>query len=230
MKKYVKLIGQLLIWSLFGFFGMIVALEMEVSFDFVPYTYPGNVLLLVVAAAFAIFSVYCYFGIRKTTKQDLSGEEEDIAEGSMYRQYTDASLGSTLAMLFSLAALSLALLTAQPIWMLIVGIALTVFSSIMSMVLPGLMPRMYPDRNLPSISDKHYATKLLESSDDGEKHIMLGGLYKTYLTMNSLLFVAILLLLFYSILSGTSQLFSIFLIIAVLAFANAQYMFSIRNK
>lgn len=59
---------------------------------------------------------------------------------------------------------------------------------------------------------------------------MLGGLYKTYLTMNSLLFASILLLLFYSILSGTSQLFGIFLIVAVLTVANVHYMLSIRNK
>lgn len=230
MKKYLQTGGQLLIGALLGFFGMLVVLDMEIGFDFEPYAYPSNILILSAAAVCAVFSIYCYFRIRETTKQDLSGEEEDAAEGHMYRNYTDASLSSTLAMLFSLGALSLAIITTQPVWVLIAGIVFTIFSSVISMVLPGLVPHMYPDRDLPSISDKHYAAKLLQSSDDGEKHVMLGGLYQTHLTMNSLLFAAILLLLFYSILSGTSQLFSIFIIIAILAVANAQYMFSIRNK
>src|SRR5690606_41275333 len=45
----------------------------------------------------------------------------------------------------------------------------------------GLMKNMYPERDLPSITDKKYAEKLLNVSDDGEKHIMLGGLYKTHI-------------------------------------------------
>src|SRR5690606_15958658 len=94
----------------------------------------------------------------------------------------------------------------------------------------GLMKNMYPERDLPSITDKKYAEKLLNVSDDGEKHIMLGGLYKTHITMNSLLLGAIVLLLFYSIASDSSQLFSIFIIVGILAITNTQYQFSIRNK
>lgn len=113
---------------------------------------------------------------------------------------------------------------------MILGIVLIAFSFTISSILPGLTKKMYPERDLPSLSDKQYAEKLLNVSDDGEKHVMLGGLYKTHITMNSLLLGAIVLLLFYSMASDSSQLFSIFIIVGILAITNTQYLFSIRNK
>lgn len=230
MKKNLTLGGKLLIGALIGFFGALAVLETELTFDFSAYAFPGSIAILAAAAALIVFSLYCYFNIRKTAKQDLSGDAEDAAEGKMYRQYSDANLSITLTLLFSLAAMCLALLTEQPVWISIAGFVLTFTSFVMSFVLPGVMHQMYPKRNLPSISDKDYAQKLLKSSDDGEKHVMLGGLYKTYTTMNSLLIGAIILLLLYSMVTGASQLFAIFVIVAILTITNVQYMFSIRNK
>lgn len=230
MKKLGRISGQLIIGALIGFFGMLAVLDGDFRIDLSPYAYPGNLVILAVGAAFAVFSAYRYISIRNLAKQDLSGDEEDAAEGRMYRQYTDASLSSTLAMLFSLASLSLTALTAQPVWLMILGIVLIAFSFTISSILPGLTKKMYPERDLPSLSDKQYAEKLLNVSDDGEKHVMLGGLYKTHITMNSLLLGAIVLLLFYSMASDSSQLFSIFIIVGILAITNTQYLFSIRNK
>ncbi|WP_203333608.1 DUF3169 family protein [Planococcus beigongshangi] len=230
MKKILTTSGKLLIGALIGFFGMLALLEAEITFDFGNYAYPASIVILAAAAVLIVFSLYCYSSIRKTAKQDLSGDAEDAAEGKMYRQYSDANLSITLALLFGLAAVCLALLTEQPVWTAVTGVVLTFISFVVSFLLPGLMHKMYPERNLPSISDKDYANKLLESSDDGEKHVMLDGLYKTYLSLNSLLIGAIILLLLYSMVTGASQLFGIFVVVAILAVTNAQYMFSIRNK
>ena len=230
MKKFGRLSGQLVISALIGFFSMLAVLDGDFQIDLSPYAFSGNLVILAVGAALAIFSAYCYFSLRTLAKQDLTGDEEDAAEGRMYRNYTDASLSSTLAILLSLASLSLSILTTQPLWLLIFGLVLIAFSFIISVILPGLMKNMYPERDLPSISDKKYAEKLLDVSDDGEKHVMLGGLYKTHITMNSLLLGAIVLLLFYSMASDSSQLFSIFIIVGILAITNTQYQFIIRNK
>ncbi|EIM06819.1 hypothetical protein A1A1_09736 [Planococcus antarcticus DSM 14505] len=148
----------------------------------------------------------------------------------MYRQYCDATLCSNLAMLLSLASLSISALASQPFWMLVFGLVLVFFGFFMSFILLSLLQEMYPERKLPSVSDKNYAEKLLDVSDDGEKHVMLGGLYKTYLTMNSLLIGAVVLLLFYSIVSESSQLFSIFVVVVILVVTNTQYQLSLRNK
>ncbi|WP_394121729.1 DUF3169 family protein [Planococcus donghaensis] len=230
MKKFGRISGQLLIGSLIGFFGMLAVLDGDIRIDLSPYAYAGNIIILAIAAALVVFSAYCYFSVRILAKQDLTGDEEDAAEGRMYKKYSDASLSSTLAILLSLASMSLSILTIQPLWLLLLGLVLIIFSFTISIILPGLMKNMYPERNLPTISDKKYAEKLLNVSDDGEKHVMLGGLYKTHITMNSLLLGAIVLLLFYSMASESSQLFSIFIIIGILAITNMQYQFSIRNK
>ncbi|WP_298827877.1 DUF3169 family protein [uncultured Planococcus sp.] len=230
MKKFGRISGQLLIGSLIGFFGMLAVLDGDIRIDLSPYAYAGNIIILAIAAALVVFSAYCYFSVRILAKQDLTGDEKDAAEGRMYKKYSDASLSSTLAILLSLASMSLSILTIQPLWLLLLGLVLIIFSFTISIILPGLMKNMYPERNLPTISDKKYAEKLLNVSDDGEKHVMLGGLYKTHITMNSLLLGAIVLLLFYSMASESSQLFSIFIIIGILAITNMQYQFSIRNK
>lgn len=38
---------------------------------------------------------------------------------------------------------------------------------------------MYPEGNLLKITEEKYAEKLLAKSDEGEKHVMLHGLYKS---------------------------------------------------
>lgn len=70
----------------------------------------------------------------------------------------------------------------------------------------------------------------LEVSDEGERHVMLIGFYKSYNLMNFVLFIAIVLSTFYSITTNHSQLFSIILIGIVLIIVNGKYCFSVRNK
>ncbi|ANU28183.1 DUF3169 family protein [Planococcus versutus] len=230
MKKLFKTSGQLIIGALIGFFGMLVLLEADFRINLSAYASISNIVLLTIAALLALFSIYRYFSIVSLTNQKFTGDEEDAAEGRMYRQYSDASLCSNVAMLVSLASLSVTAITDQVLWMLVTGIALVFISASLSFLLPSLIQKMYPERQLPSVNEKNYAKKLLEVSDDGEKYVMLGGLYKTYLTMNSLLVGAIILLLFYSIVSDSSQLFSIFTIVIILTLTNTQYQFHVRNK
>ena len=70
----------------------------------------------------------------------------------------------------------------------------------------------------------------MEMSDEGERHVMLQGIYKAFTSINSLLFFAVLALIGYSVISGVSQLFGIFSILLILMVINVQYMLNIRNK
>src|SRR5699024_217494 len=97
-------------------------------------------------------------------------------------------------------------------------------------LLPTLLPVMYPDRDLPSSTDSNFSDKLLQASDDGERHIMLEGLYKTFNTMNATLFVGLILLMMYSISTGNDQIFGMIVIAAVLIISNVKYVTSIRDK
>lgn len=230
MKKMFKISGQLIIGGLIGFFGMLVLLEDDFRIDLSGYALIGNIALLAIAALLTLLTIYFYFSVLSLTNQELTGDDEDAAEGRMYKRYSDASLCSNVAMLISLAALSVTAITGQAFWMLVTGIVLAFVSASLSFILSSLVQKMYPERELPSINDTDYAKKLLEVSDDGEKHVMLGGLYKTHYTMNSLLVGAVILLLLYSIASDSSQLFSIFTIIIILTVTNIQYLIHVRNK
>lgn len=230
MKKMLKVSGQLIMEALIGFFCVLVVLDENIRFNLSPCASIANIVLFMLAFFFIVFSVYYYFNIFTLTIKNFSGEEEDAIESKMYQQFSDASLFANLAILISLTSLSLPVLTHQGLWLLITSISFMIVSYLMSFLLPTLSQKMYPERKLPSVSDKNYAKKLLAVSDDGEQHAMRGGLFNTYVTLNSLLVAAIILLLLYSIVSGSSQLFSIFTIVIILTLTNTQYVIHVRNK
>lgn len=230
MKNGIKMTLRLFIGAVFGFVVAYLFMNDGINIDLSGFAYPLGLLLAGISAALMVYTLYLNRAVNKTAALELEGEEEDLAEGRMYRQYSDATLTNNLAMIISLALLSLAVITEQIAWLVVWGVIILLLSLAMSLLMPELMKKMYPERNFPSVSDQKYAEKLLSMSDDGERHVMLGGLYKTYLSMNSLLMGTIFLLLFYSILSGTSQLMGILAIAAVLAVTNSQYYSSIRNK
>ena len=135
-----------------------------------------------------------------------------------------------MALVLSIVSLGAAVITEQPIWLVIVTGAAIAVATLLSTVLPAMIKVLYPDRDLPNVAEKDYAKKLLAASDEGERHVMLEGLYRTFKTLNVTLLSALLLLIIYSVGTGVSQLFAIFVIALILIIANAQYLFSIRNK
>ena len=89
---------------------------------------------------------------------------------------------------------------------------------------------MYPERNLPNPSDKDYADKLFEASDDGEIHVMAKGLYRsTQLTM-TLLFISMVAMILYSIITEDSQVFSIIIIGLIMIINQVKYAKEIKER
>ncbi|HLQ98330.1 MAG TPA: DUF3169 family protein, partial [Candidatus Dormibacteraeota bacterium] len=68
------------------------------------------------------------------------------------------------------------------------------------------------------------------ASDEGERHVMLEGLYKTFNMMNGTLFIGLIVLMMYSISTGDGQIFGMIIIAAVLIISNVKYVTSIRDK
>ena len=83
---------------------------------------------------------------------------------------------------------------------------------------------------MPKVSGKNYADKVLAISDEGERHVMLIGLYKSYYFVTFALVIAIILTTLYSVSSGNSQLFSIIIMSIVLLLTHGRYGLAIRNK
>ncbi|MDX5980699.1 DUF3169 family protein [Exiguobacterium profundum] len=231
MKTFFQLAIRFVIGGAVGYTFMYVYLnDILILPDLYEFAFPTALLLTAILIGLMIWWSVRYRTIRKVIQQPLTGEEEDEAEGVMYRAYSDNSLATTLMLFICLGLMSLTLLTEQSFWFLSVSLITLLVSFIMSHLTQRQLYIMYPERNLPKTSDPDYAQRLLDVSDDGEKHVILQGLYKTNISTMSLFLVAIIVLLLYSMVTGNSQLFAIFIVICIMAFTNIQYIRIVRAK
>ena len=91
-----------------------------------------------------------------------------------------------------------------------------------------LFNRKFDDR-MPKIADKNYTEKRLEILDEGERHIELIALFKTYAINLSILILAIIFIGSYSIATGINQSFSLLLIIAIFIYNAFSYLLKRRR-
>jgi hypothetical protein len=226
----MRLVFQMIAGAAVGFILMYLALSMNFSSDFSGFAFAFTLLLLGITILLLVLGMVSIVQMNKKAKMTLSGDEEDERDRWQYKRYSDTTLGGTVALVLSIVSLGVAVITEQPIWLLIVVMVTTLAASLLTTVVPAMIKVIYPDRELPNVAEKDYAKKLLAASDEGERHVMLEGLYRTFTTLNVTLLLALVLLIVYSVGTGVSQLFAIFVIALILIIANAQYLFSIRNK
>ncbi|WP_144486031.1 DUF3169 family protein [Bacillus pumilus] len=226
----MKTVYKMLLGALLGFLGAYCLLAAEFELTLLDVAFEAT---LVISGLTIVLIVYCFSGISRMKKRvslSVSGDEEDELEVKQYRTFTDSTLANTVSTILSIIAIGMAIVTEQPIWLILVNVAIFIVTIISSYVAISVLKLVYPNRNLPSPSDKDYSKKLLAISDEGEKHVMLGGLFHTYQMMNILLTGAMFILIVYSLGANHSQLFSIIVIGLVLIILNANYMFRIRNR
>ena len=225
----MKTLIQMLIYAVFGFITAILLLK-GFSFDFTLYAFPAVISIFVIILIMLVRCFVIYNRIKKLKGKDVQGDEEDEVDMLIYKIFTDYSFLTSTSTTLSVLALCISLITNQPLSITILSIIAIVVSYIFTMSMTILLPMVYPDRNLPGLSEKNYAEKLLEASDEGERHVILIGLYKSYNLFTLALIIAILLATFYSISTGTSQLFSIIVMVIVLLLGHGKYCLAIRNK
>jgi len=231
VSKSLNLVLRMLVGGTIGFFLMYWVLSSPLEgIAFSEYSLWVNGFLLVVLIGLLLLSFIRYRKIHRLLNQPLTGDAEDLADQQMYRWFSDGTLSLNLVLPLSLTVVSVNLVLDQQPSLVVTGFIVMVVGLIGSIRFQTLVQQMYPERNLPDISETDYALKLLAASDDGEKHVMLEGLYKTHSLVNMLLIVGIILLLFYSLSTSSSQLFSIFVITAILMVSNAKYYLAIRNR
>lgn len=225
---------RIIIWTLIGaavgFFGMYAALSIDFKAGFPPIGFEVNSVLIAITLLLFVYSAVSSAQMKKNAHLPLTGVDEDERDVWQYKRFSDLNLCNTIALIVSIMALGVSIITDQPTWLLLTSGGVLLISIIFSMLVPGLMKIVYPDRDLPSASEKNFAEKLLAASDEGERFVMLQGYYKTFNTMNLSLIIALMLFILYSVGTGDSQLFSIFIVGLILIVTNAQYLLTIRNK
>ena len=227
----MKTIGRMFIGAVVGFVAMYLLLSLELNLEsFSSMSIMMTVICMVVSLLAILFSLIGFIRIKKEAKKIVTGDEEDEREILQYKRYGDISLAVNIAMYVSMAMIALVTITNQHFSFILISLALILLSTFLNFASLGLIKTIYPDRDLPSVNDKQFAKKLLDMSDEGERHVMLEGLYRAYSSINLLLVIAVVALTTYSIISGISQLIGIFAIILILVITNTQYMLAIRKK
>lgn len=212
-----------------GFLTSILVLN-NFSIDFNLYAEPIQIGLLVIIVVLLLLSLIKFTQIKNLSKKEVVGDEEDEVDILKYKGFTDFSLFSNSSFVLSILTVCISAITNSEMIYVVLGIAAVIVSYIFSILTTYLLKWAYPDREMPKVSDKKYADKLLAISDEGERHIMLIGLYKSYYFVTFALVIAIILATLYSVSSGHSQLFSIIIMSIVLLLTHGKYGLSIRNK
>ncbi|MBR3205580.1 MAG: DUF3169 family protein [Bacillus sp. (in: Bacteria)] len=225
----MKTVYKMLLGALLGFLGAYCLLAAEFELTLLQAAFEAT---LVITGLTVLFIIYCFSGISRMKKRvslSVSGDEEDELEVKQYRTFTDVTLANTVSTILSIIAIGISIVTEQPLWLILANAALFLITVILSYVSTSVLKLVYPNRHLPSPTDKDYGKKLLAISDEGEKHVMLDGLFHTFQMMNILLTGAMFILIVYSLGANHSQLFSIIVVGLVLIILNAYYMLKIRN-
>lgn len=189
-----------------------------------------GLVTLAASIILAIVSVYLYRQLKTVASDYTKYMDMDAYDIYRYNKYNDLQVVNTMATMLSIIALSIFMIIEFHFaWILISAVTYLVVLYL-TVVQTGMVSSLYPDRDLPKPGDKKYAEKLMAASDEGERHIMLNGLYKTYNFLQTGLFLGIVILIFYSIITGESQIFSIILIAVILIISHLKYSMEIREK
>nr|WP_106783171.1 DUF3169 family protein [Lysinibacillus timonensis] len=225
----MKILFQLLIGALIGFLVSYVALN-NLAFDLSQYSEMIVIGILVAILVLLILCIVLYTQIKKLYSSEVFGDEEDEVDAVMYKKFSDFTLFGQSSIVLSLLVLCISVIMEIQIVYVVLGMVSLIASYLLTLLSVNLMRFIYPERNLPPLSEKKYGEKLLAIADDGERHVMLIGLYKSYNFVSIALVIAILFATFYSVSSGNSQLFSIIVMSIVLLCTHGKYCIAIRNK
>jgi len=160
----------------------------------------------------------------------VEGEEEDLLDEKLYEKSRLYSLYSAIGGVLTLSTLATVAILDYETPYIIIALVLVAIVTCIQYLIPSLYTKIYPDRPYPSFNDPKYAEKILEMADEGERQIILVALYKSYNLISMLATFGIVISLIYSILTNTSQLFSIIMLTIILIASNWKYSKSIIKR
>lgn len=166
----------------------------------------------------------------RLSKLEVDGEEEDLVDDQLYEKSRQYSMYSGIGGILSLSSLAMVAILDFPTAYYVIAFLSIVLTMYLQYTLPKLFRTIYPTRPYPSINDKKYQEKILAMADEGERHIILVALYKSYHLIIMLTFLGIAVSLFYSVITNTSQLFSIIVLTIILLTSTISYATAIKRE
>lgn len=229
MKRTLRILMYLFLGAIAGLTLSIVATSTS-GFNMDGIYYWIGLVMLAASIILAIVSIYLYRQLRTVSRDYTKYMDMDAYDIYRYNKYNDLQIVNTMAMMMSIMSVAIFMIIEYHFMLILLSGVTYLVVLYLTITQARLISQLYPDRNLPKMGDKKYAEKLLEASDEGERHIMLNGLYKTHNFVQAGLFIGIVILIFYSIATGESQIFSIILIGIILILSQLKYSLDIREK
>ncbi|MCM3587833.1 DUF3169 family protein [Mesobacillus maritimus] len=184
-------------------------------------------LVVIICLMFARFNVH---KAEKSSVIKVDIKVEDTHQVSLERMAYTAltSIQVALSLSFTASLVGFLLLRdTQPdivLWSLILLVV-----SFLSLFPSEKMIRITnPNFNFPNPQSKNYEQEFFNQFDDGEKYVMLKGLYKLYSLVTWGLVLLAFILMFYSAFTGDSQLVSIIGIGVLLLLIQVSYTISLK--
>lgn len=193
------------------------------------YFWLSNVMI-VLAAGLLIYAFVRRRTLIKLTKDKNRKMNEDDFDVYSYNSFNIITIATAVPLVLSLMALAIQTMAAENPWLILLTIFLLFASVFMNLRASMLVKIIYPEKDLPDVGDKKYSQKLLAASDEGELFIMAKALYSSWSLSSVMLFFALILMTFYSIITSESQVFSIIIIGFIMIINQLKYSYEIREK
>lgn len=227
----MKQIGRMIIGGIVGFaiaYGLMYMRDLSLSSEIIVY------ILVLGTIGLLMWSIQSYTEVKRIYHTTYIGEEEDLADQRKYQKSSDFTIAFHTAIVLAMLTVAVTLTQQMSIVLIIISIIILVSSLLVGGFMKKVSTYLYPDREIPKAKDAasgdDYLEAMLDTADEGERFIILQGLYKSHNLMNMLLIGGIVLATTYSALGEGSQLFSIFAMGIVLIAGNIKYQRAIRNK
>lgn len=225
MKKFLLPISLLviLLYSLSNWLGFIK--EQTLTYNLLVLANISCLLCLIIASFYGVL-------VQANGVKKMSDEEEDARLLLIERQSYSTVIWVQVAFSISFVSFISGFMLVRNNYPKIVlySICLFIASFLGLMVVSYLTRYTNPKFELPDPHSPTYHKELFDSFDDGEKYLMLKGLYKLYYWLILLLILLAFGLMFYSIFTEQSQLISIVGIGCILLFIQTYFALSLKPK
>lgn len=189
-----------------------------------------SIVMIVLAAALLVYAFIRRKKLIKLTNDKNRTMNEDDFDVYSYNAFNIITVTTAVPLVLSLIALAIQTMAAENPWLVGFTIILLFISGFMNLQASALINIIYPDKDLPEPGDKKYNQKLLAASDEGEIFIMAKALYRSWTLTSTMLFFAIIFMIFYSFITEESQIFSIVIIGLIMIISQLKYAYEIREK
>lgn len=209
---------------LFGLYELFSGLKIQL--------FEANILMVsnLVVIICLILGRYNIWKTEQGSLMEVAMEIEDIHQVTLERKAYTAATYIQIALSVSFIALLVGFLLlrdTQPEIVLASGI-LMVFSFASLFPSEKIVSITSPNFKFPDPQSKNYNEEYFEQFDDGEKYVMLKGLYKLYAFVIWGLVILAFGLMYYSVFTGDSQLVSIIGIGVLLMLVQVSYTMSLK--